>query len=153
MTLCLSRKWSRQNPERICWEQRNFNVYWQSICRSPNSHEPVNQKHYQSEQKLISYLMTWTWAMISRTSSTRKPSWIFDSSINFFHPQSCSFFQNLCSVSAKLFSQLLKLAVFLRRKITSVQLTWIFNFLWIKIAHSYSKLGKMAPSWNHQDHD
>jgi len=50
------------------------------------------------------YLTTWTWTLMVRTSSTIKPSCNFDSSINFFHPQSCSFFQNRCSVSEMLLS-------------------------------------------------
>lgn len=44
-------------------------------------------------------LITWTWALIISVSESRKPSNTFDSSINFFQPQSCSFFQKRCNVS------------------------------------------------------
>lgn len=51
--------------------------------------------------------MTWTWAFIIRVSASINPSNTFDSSMNFFHPQSCSFFQNRCNVSAEFtFNQL-----------------------------------------------
>ena len=42
---------------------------------------------------------TCTWALITRVSATVNPSRTLLSSMNFFHPQSCSFLQNLCSVS------------------------------------------------------
>jgi hypothetical protein len=44
--------------------------------------------------------MTCTCALITSVSFTVKPSSTFDSSINFFQPQSCSFLQKRCSVSA-----------------------------------------------------
>mmetsp|Transcript_8792 Transcript_8792/g.22636 ORF Transcript_8792/g.22636 Transcript_8792/m.22636 type:complete len:218 (-) Transcript_8792:923-1576(-) len=44
-------------------------------------------------------LITWTWALITNVSDTVKPSRTFDSSMNFFHPQSCSFLQNRWRVS------------------------------------------------------
>ena len=37
---------------------------------------------------------------MTRVLATVKPSSTLDSSMNFFQPQSCSFLQNLCSVSA-----------------------------------------------------
>lgn len=52
--------------------------------------------------KMIKYLITWTWALIMRVSASINPSKTFESSINFFQPQSCSFFQNRCSVSAEI---------------------------------------------------
>ena len=45
-------------------------------------------------------LMTWTWALMMSVSSTVKPSSTLLSSMNFFQPQSCSFLQKRCSVSA-----------------------------------------------------
>ena len=45
--------------------------------------------------------MTWTWALMTRVLDTVKPSSTLFSSMNFFQPQSCSFLQNLCSVSAQ----------------------------------------------------
>lgn len=45
--------------------------------------------------------MTWTWAFMSRVLLTVNPSRTLLSSINFFQPQSCSFLQNLCNVSAQ----------------------------------------------------
>ena len=45
-------------------------------------------------------LMTWTCALMTRVLDTVKPSSTLFSSMNFFQPQSCSFLQNLCSVSA-----------------------------------------------------
>jgi hypothetical protein len=43
--------------------------------------------------------MTWTCALMTRVSDTVNPSSTLDSSMNFFHPQSCSFLQKRCSVS------------------------------------------------------
>ena len=43
--------------------------------------------------------MTCTWALITSVSLTVKPSITLLSSMNFFHPQSCSFLQKRCSVS------------------------------------------------------
>ena len=45
-------------------------------------------------------LMTWTWALMTSVLATVKPSSTLDSSINFFQPQSCSFLQKRCRVSA-----------------------------------------------------
>lgn len=50
--------------------------------------------------KGTAHLMTWTWALMTSVLETVKPSSTLFSSINFFQPQSCSFLQNLCSVSA-----------------------------------------------------
>jgi hypothetical protein len=47
------------------------------------------------------HMMTCTCALITSVSATVKPSSTLDSSMNFFHPQSCSFLQNTCSVSAQ----------------------------------------------------
>ena len=45
--------------------------------------------------------MTWTWALMTSVSWAVlvNPSVTFPSSMNFFHPQSCSFLQKRCSVS------------------------------------------------------
>mmetsp|Transcript_23473 Transcript_23473/g.58159 ORF Transcript_23473/g.58159 Transcript_23473/m.58159 type:complete len:284 (+) Transcript_23473:1497-2348(+) len=43
--------------------------------------------------------ITCTCALITKVSATVNPSSTLDSSINFFHPQSCSFLQNRCRVS------------------------------------------------------
>ena len=43
--------------------------------------------------------ITCTWALITSVSATVNPSRTFESSMNFFHPQSCSFLQNRCRVS------------------------------------------------------
>ena len=48
----------------------------------------------------LTYRMTCTWALMTSVSATVKPSSTLESSINFFHPQSCSFLQKRCSVSA-----------------------------------------------------
>ena len=45
--------------------------------------------------------MTWTWALMTRVLLTVKPSSTLLSSMNFFQPQSCSFLQKRCSVSAR----------------------------------------------------
>ena len=45
--------------------------------------------------------MTWTWALMTKVFDTVKPSSTLFSSMNFFQPQSCSFLQNLWSVSAQ----------------------------------------------------
>ena len=45
-------------------------------------------------------LMTWTCALMTSVLATVKPSSTLDSSINFFQPQSCSFLQKRCRVSA-----------------------------------------------------
>lgn len=55
----------------------------------------------RSKNKVIVNLITWTWAFIISVSASINPSSTFEISINFFHPQSCSFFQNRCNVSAK----------------------------------------------------
>jgi len=44
--------------------------------------------------------MTCTWAFMTRVLFTVKPSSTLFTSMNFFHPQSCSFLQKRCSVSA-----------------------------------------------------
>lgn len=44
--------------------------------------------------------MTWTCALMTSVSATVKPSNTLLSSMNFFQPQSCSFLQKRCSVSA-----------------------------------------------------
>ncbi len=44
--------------------------------------------------------MTWTWALMTSVLATVKPSSTLDSSMNFFQPQSCSFLQKRCRVSA-----------------------------------------------------
>ena len=43
--------------------------------------------------------ITWTCALMTKVSATVNPSKTLPSSINFFHPQSCSFLQNRCKVS------------------------------------------------------
>jgi hypothetical protein len=45
--------------------------------------------------------ITCTCAFTTRRPAVMKPSLILFSSMNFFQPQSCSFLQNRCSVSAK----------------------------------------------------
>ena len=47
--------------------------------------------------------MTCTCALMTSVSDTVKPSKTLESSMNFFHPQSCSFLQNRCRVSAERF--------------------------------------------------
>ena len=47
------------------------------------------------------HLMTWTWALITSVLLTVKPSSTLLSSMNFFQPQSCSFLQKRCRVSAE----------------------------------------------------
>ena len=49
---------------------------------------------------VAAYLMTWTCALMTSVLATVKPSSTLESSMNFFQPQSCSFLQNLCKVSA-----------------------------------------------------
>lgn len=44
--------------------------------------------------------MTWTCALMTSVSATVNPSSTLLSSMNFFQPQSCSFLQKRCSVSA-----------------------------------------------------
>ena len=48
----------------------------------------------------IADLMTWTCALMTSVLATVKPSSTLDSSMNFFQPQSCSFLQKRCRVSA-----------------------------------------------------
>jgi hypothetical protein len=50
---------------------------------------------------LIAHRMTWTCALMTRVLLTVKPSSTLLSSMNFFQPQSCSFLQKRCSVSAQ----------------------------------------------------
>lgn len=95
------------------------------------------------------YLMTWTWAFIMRVSPSLNPSETFESSINFFQPQSCSFFQNRCKVSAGFY--ILSLINQEGTHFTSTegifnQPTRIFGFLWISIHNGYCKLSKMTPT-------
>ena len=58
----------------------------------------------------MQYLITWTWALMTRVLLTVKPSSTLLSSMNFFQPQSCSFLQKRCSVSAQQLTCLLSLA-------------------------------------------
>jgi hypothetical protein len=48
----------------------------------------------------VTHRMTWTCALMTRLSPSVKPSSTLPSSMNFFQPQSCSFLQKRCSVSA-----------------------------------------------------
>ena len=56
------------------------------------------------------HLITWTWALMTRVLLTVKPSSTLLSSMNFFQPQSCSFLQKRCSVSAQQLACFLNLA-------------------------------------------
>ena len=49
----------------------------------------------------LPHLMTWTCALMTRVLLTVNPSSTLLSSMNFFQPQSCSFLQKRCSVSAQ----------------------------------------------------
>lgn len=64
-------------------------------------HKSRTRPNHQSlrERETTPHLITCTWAFITRVSATVNPSSTFDSSMNFFHPQSCSFLQNRCNVS------------------------------------------------------
>ena len=67
---------------------------WQSCQQLAKAKQPlclVQETH----------LITCTCALMTKVLFTVKPSSTLFSSMNFFQPQSCSFLQNLCSVSAK----------------------------------------------------
>lgn len=84
-----------------------------------------------------------------RVSASIKPSNTFESSMNFFQPQSCSFFQNRCKVSVQIFfiPQVMLSCNEKNLKSNVKKPTRIFWFLWILIHHCYCKLCKMTPTY------
>lgn len=101
-----------------------------------------------ADKKYKLYLITWTWALIIKVSASIKPSSTFDSSINFFHPQSCSFFQNRCNVSSS-FNEMYQGPACSRKENNDNNWvnTRIFGFFWIFIHNSDCELGKMTPPY------
>lgn len=73
-----------------------------SLCQAANG--PAAGMHMRSARWLArvdTHLMTCTCALMTRVLLTVKPSSTLLSSMNFFQPQSCSFLQKRCKVSAR----------------------------------------------------